>query len=118
MDNEKKIKTRLLQCMPLWLGVCVAVLLVAAVLMYAPVWQPQYRVASSGAFFEGREDVVNINEASAEELQVLPGVGPQRAEDIVAYREQNGSFENVDELLNVPGIGPKTLDELREYVCV
>jgi competence protein ComEA len=118
MDNEKKIKTRLLQCVPLWLGVCVAVLLVAAVLAYAPVWQPRYRVVSSSAFFEGRDDVVNINEASAEELQVLPGIGPQRAEDIVAYREENGAFESVDELVNVPGIGPKTLEELREHVCV
>jgi len=59
---------------------------------------------------------VSLNEATAAELEALPGVGPALAERIVTYRETNGPFQSVDELINVPGIGPTKLEQLRPYV--
>ena len=61
---------------------------------------------------------VDINRAMSEELDALPGIGPQLAARIVAYREANGPFSTVEELQNVEGIGEKTLEHLRPYVVV
>ncbi|MBD2858825.1 helix-hairpin-helix domain-containing protein [Spongiibacter sp. KMU-158] len=52
---------------------------------------------------------LDINTASAEELETLRGVGPQRAQAIVEYREQNGPFENAEDLSNVKGIGERVI---------
>lgn len=65
---------------------------------------------------EGSPAVVNVNTAGADELETLPGIGPARAADIIAYRERDGPFQSVEDLLGVPGIGPATLDRLRELV--
>jgi competence protein ComEA len=62
--------------------------------------------------------LVNLNSASSEQLQTLPGVGPVTAQAIVAWREANGRFGAVDDLLDVKGIGPATLDSLRDLVTV
>ena len=59
---------------------------------------------------------VDLNAASAEELESLPGIGPSLAGAIVAYREANGPFAGVDDLDDVPGIGPKTLENIRPLV--
>ncbi|GAB4304523.1 MAG: hypothetical protein Kow0097_01500 [Candidatus Bipolaricaulota bacterium] len=61
---------------------------------------------------------INLNRASAEELQKLPGVGPVLAARIVAFREEHGPFRSVDDLTLVSGIGPKTLDGFRDQVTV
>lgn len=79
----------------------------------------------------GEEDVVvagaagvspagplNINTATAEQLDALPGIGPSTAAAIVAWRTQHGRFKTVDDLLNVRGIGPAKLDALRAQVRV
>lgn len=59
---------------------------------------------------------LNINTATATELETLPEVGPVTAEAIVRHRETHGAFESVDELLDVPGIGDATLNAIRELV--
>ena len=56
--------------------------------------------------------VININLASVVELEQLPGVGPATAKAIVAYREKNGAFQTVEDLLKVRGIGPAKLSEI------
>lgn len=61
---------------------------------------------------------VNINTATAEELQTLPRIGPAMAQRIIAWREAHGGFRSVDELDAVPGIGPSTLENLRPLVTV
>ncbi|MCI4139257.1 helix-hairpin-helix domain-containing protein, partial [Bacillus vallismortis] len=48
---------------------------------------------------------VNINTATLEELQGIPGVGPSKAEAIIAYREENGRFQTIEEITKVSGIG-------------
>ena len=61
---------------------------------------------------------VDLNTASIEELVELPRIGPKVAARVIKYREQNGGFQDVDELLHVRGIGEKTMDKLRDLVTV
>jgi competence protein ComEA len=61
---------------------------------------------------------VNLNTADAAALDTLPRIGPALAARIVAWREQNGRFTSVDDLLAVPGIGDKMLESLRDLVTV
>ena len=61
---------------------------------------------------------VDVNHATAEELERLPEVGPSLAQRIVEHRQANGPFKQPEELQNVPGIGPKTFEALKEYVTV
>lgn len=61
---------------------------------------------------------VNINNADVERLKTLQGIGDSKAKLIIEYREKNGSFKNVDELLNVDGIGSKTLEKLRDNIDI
>ena len=59
-----------------------------------------------------RESRLNLNEASATQLENLPGIGPSKAKAIIAYRDKHGGYRSVDELLEVKGIGPKMLEKL------
>jgi competence protein ComEA len=62
---------------------------------------------------------VNVNSAGAEEIaEALKGVGMTKAEAIVSYRNENGQFKHVDELVNVKGIGIRTVDINREYILL
>lgn len=72
----------------------------------------------SGATVVGGDDdgVLSINQASPADLESLPGVGPVLAERIVAYRETNGAFETVEDMLEVPGIGEAKLEAIRDLV--
>ena len=63
-----------------------------------------------------KPELLNINTASAEELQTLPNIGVQMAQRIVDYRTQHGKFASIDVLQNVKGIGAKTLEKLRPFV--
>ena len=65
---------------------------------------------------DGEPSPLDLNTATAGELETLPGIGPVMAERIIAYREANGRFSSVDDLDNVAGIGPKTLESLRPLV--
>lgn len=62
--------------------------------------------------------VVNINTASAEELQLLPGVGESRARAILATRKQQGGFSKVEDLTQVKGIGSSMLERMRPHVTL
>ena len=62
--------------------------------------------------------LVNLNTATASELETLTGVGPSTAKAILAYRTKKGSFSKVEDLLNVPGIGPAKLAAMRDEVSV
>nr|WP_127287990.1 helix-hairpin-helix domain-containing protein [Neisseria meningitidis] len=61
---------------------------------------------------------VNINAASPQELEALPGIGPAKAKAIAEYRAQNGAFKSVDELTKVKGIGPAVLAKLKDQASV
>jgi competence protein ComEA len=61
---------------------------------------------------------VNLNTATAEQLDTLPGVGPTTAQAIIAWRQEHGAFRSVQDLLEVRGIGPAKLESLRDQVTV
>lgn len=64
------------------------------------------------------EEPVDINTATAEQLEKVPGIGPATAARIIEWRETQGRFERLEDLLNVRGIGTKTLEKLRPYLKV
>jgi competence protein ComEA len=67
---------------------------------------------------EGSKGKVNINTASEEELDKLPGVGPSTASKIILYREKEGSFKKIEDIMNVPGIGESKFSEMKEFISV
>lgn len=62
--------------------------------------------------------LININSATIEELQTLPGIGMVKAQSIIDYRNNNGLFISVDELLEVSGIGEKTLEQIKDLITI
>lgn len=62
--------------------------------------------------------VINLNSATAAELEKLPGVGPATAARIVEYRQKNGAFKKIEDLMNVRGIGEKTFLNLKPLITV
>jgi competence protein ComEA len=82
-------------------------------------------VLSSGVAFAAQskaapklEGVLNINSATADEFQMLPGIGPAMAKDIVDYRQAKGPFKNVADLDKVKGIGKKKLEAIKPYCAL
>ncbi|MBN8191032.1 helix-hairpin-helix domain-containing protein [Bacillus sp. NTK074B] len=73
-------------------------------------------VPSSGA--ESGQDKLNINTASQQDFESLPGIGPSKAASFVQYREENGPFTAIEEITNISGIGDKTFEKLKEHIFV
>ncbi len=70
---------------------------------------------------EAEEDFslpININRASADQLTILPGIGPVSAEAIVDYRDLHGPFSDIEEIQNVSGIGPSTFDKIKALIDI
>lgn len=97
-----KFETRMARAAVLALVTAIGVLFAA----------PPMAVAGEGDL----SGVVNINTATAEELQLLPGIGEARAKAVIELRKRNGGFKSVDELAEVKGIGEAALKRLRPYV--
>lgn len=66
----------------------------------------------------GGDGKVNINQADASTLDSLPGIGPSKAAAIIEYRETNGPFQKVEDLMNISGIGEKTFEKLKDQITV
>ncbi|MFW6346974.1 MAG: phospholipase D-like domain-containing protein [Cyclonatronaceae bacterium] len=86
-------------------------------------WREPQRIGQRVPRYEEDESLseapafpININQATARELEALPNIGPARAAAIIAYREENGGISSVDELQNIRGIGPVTVAEMRPLV--
>lgn len=78
--------------------------------------QEEAAVSEPDSLLPGEQ--IDLNTAGVEELQRLPGIGEKRAQAIVAYREEQGPFETVEEIQNVSGIGEGILNQIREYSTV
>lgn len=63
-------------------------------------------------------DLVNINTATAEELDTLPGIGPTTAQKIIDYRTTNGPFATIEDIMNVSGIGISTFEDMKDLITV
>ena len=66
----------------------------------------------------GNEQKVNLNTASSEDLTTLSGIGATRAEAILAYREEHGSFSSIEDIKNVSGIGDGIFEKIKDSITV
>jgi len=96
-------------------GVLVVLALIGA---GASVWSGRSAPGSALAVSEPVSPVIDLNAATASQLEALPMIGPKRAESIVADRAKRGPFKSVDDLDRVHGIGPRTVERLRPFVTV
>lgn len=62
--------------------------------------------------------VVNVNTATSDQLQLLPGIGPARAKAIIDERKRSGGFKSVDELKQIDGIGDRALSKIRSHCAI
>jgi len=86
---------------------------------YEPTETSGFVVVSTGTPSSSNgEGLVNINTATLGELDALPGIGPTTAQRIIDYRNENGEFGSIEDIINVPGIGPATYDELKDLITV
>ncbi len=92
-------------------AVVVALFLVAESLVAAQKTQPAAAKADATA-------IVNLNTATAEQLDTLPGVGPKVAARIVEYRQKNGPFKKIEDVMNVKGIGEKNFLKIKDRITV
>ncbi len=86
--------------------------------VYVPAQGESPPVVADAAPQSTTPEPVDVNTATADQLDGLPGIGPATAAAIVAYRDAHGSFSTVDDLGEVRGIGPAKLDALRGLVVV
>lgn len=63
-------------------------------------------------------DLISINLATKEELMTLPGIGEKKANDIINYRENNGNFAKIEDIMNVSGIGESTFAQIKDYITI
>lgn len=64
------------------------------------------------------DTLISLNQATLEQLQQIKGIGPAKAEAIVRYREDQGSFTSLETLQQVPGIGPALMERMRPYITL
>ncbi len=98
-----------------WLMVLVGVL---AFMVSSPVHAKSKGAKAATKAAAEVSSPLNINTASAKDLQLLPGIGPKIAQRIVDYRAKNGPFSSVDDLKKVKGIGDKKLEKIRPFLKV
>lgn len=94
-----------------WRRISLRVLLSLGVLLFLSA-------AANGGKKKPPAKPVNINTATSEELQQVPGIGPATAQKILQMRKSYGPFKSVDDLLAIRGLGEKRLDKMRKYLTV
>ena len=95
-----------------------AVLIIAVNLSALVVFGIIPKKDDSDEFADSRAVMVNINTATISELTVLDGIGYNRAEDIVNYRQRHGDFKSIRDIMNVPGIGEGIFNDIRNQIYV
>ena len=93
--------------------------LVVTVLSSSPAFAAtQEPVSQPAAAASPAKPAINLNTATLEQLETLPGIGRKTAEHIVEYRTKSGSFKRIEELMNVKGIGEKSFLKLKPLIVV
>ena len=84
----------------------------------------KYVITSSGVSTKVEEkettqnSKININTATQTQLETLPGIGPSTAQKIITYREENGKFNNIEDIKEVSGIGDSKFNNIKDYITV
>lgn len=113
MAEDRTTGRVLLSCV-----IAFVLLLAGAVGFSVPFWQPGYRTVASEEFDVQQMMLVDLNSAGLEELCSLPGVGEKKAQAILDYREEHGSFSCIDELDQVDGISTKSIEAWRSRLYI
>ena len=90
---------------------------IAAIALSAPVTSAQSKAPAPQPTATATAPV-NLNTATAEQLATIPGVGPKMAERIIDYRQKNGGFKKVEDLMNVSGVGEKSFLKMKPLITV
>jgi competence protein ComEA len=80
------------------------------------VGETAFPINDNGFIPSGQQ--INLNTATVEDLDSIPGIGMVKAQSIITYRESHGSFTSLDDLLNVSGIGPSLLEQITPYIII
>lgn len=94
---------------------CALHLAVSNAVQAAPL-KEKIKIAQEQVHKQGQK--ININKASAEQLEAIPGVGAKKAQAILDYRNKNGDFSSVDDLINVKGIGKKMMQKMKGSISI
>ncbi|KSU63766.1 hypothetical protein AS034_05860 [[Bacillus] enclensis] len=78
----------------------------------------QFPLIQETSASSGGDGKIDLNEASQEDFETLPGIGPAKAAAFVQYREENGPFASIEDIKNISGIGDKTFEKLQELIFV
>lgn len=100
--------------------ILLAIVILVATLVAGPsaAWSQTAKGGGAAKARATAANPVNLNSASAAQLQTLPGIGASAAQRIVEYRQKNGSFKKIEELMNVKGIGEKSFLKLKPLITV
>lgn len=111
------MKKRLQKAAAWALGILTAVLAVCVVVRYLPADAGGAPALEPAALpVQTSYGIIDLNRATAEELDALPGIGEVLAERIIACREENGAFSSKEDVLAVPGIGEATYEKIAPYI--
>ena len=88
------------------------------ILCFGLVFGPVTLTAQESGTGKAAVEKVNLNTATSEQLQSLPGIGPASAKNILEYREKAGKFERIEEIINVKGIGEKKFSKIKSRLTV
>src|SRR5690242_4103846 len=94
----------------------VALMLSAAVLISSPLVAAAKQSQEPAAVASGAKPAINLNTATLDQLETLPGIGRKTAERILEHRTKVGSFKRIEELMNVKGIGEKSFLKLKPLI--
>lgn len=86
--------------------------------IYIPKIGEVNEAALSSGESTSKNSKININKASSAELETLPGIGPGKAAAIIEYREENGKFHEIEDMMKISGIGEKTFEKLKDSITV
>ena len=88
------------------------------------LYVPSYEESSGAELFSdiqgdsGSQGLVNINTADAGTLMSLPGIGESKAQSIISYREENGAYKDIQDIMNVPGIKEAAFSKIKDFITV